>query len=253
MSSFAQDSIPEPVINKTPLKFDPANTFDLVIQRDFALGMGDADTASLRGAGSWFVGLGFKIPLAQNRYGFRITPGFNWLKINYDHTDANKQFPIIADTVISTQYPDLSTIEDSAQRATALAQLNALAAILSNVDYELQRHRLTYLEVPIGFYYNFSRDEKLRSEAFIEAGGIIAFNLSNVFKFRYQNRQDQSVLSRVNEVPDVEQFRFGWYARAGYRKFAATFSYRNSYIFGFEKNAGRHYFPQIHMGLTYML
>ena len=168
----AQDSIPERVINSDPLAVQMPNTFDFVFQRDYMLGSGDADTASLRGSGSWFIGLGFKIPFADNRFGIRVTPGINWLKINYDHTDSDKQFPIIGDTVVSNLYPDLSTITDPEVRALVQEQLDALASRLKNVDYELQRHRLTYVDVPVGIYANLTRDENRKGEVFVEGGGL---------------------------------------------------------------------------------
>jgi hypothetical protein len=251
---FAQDSIPERVINKSPLELEAANTFDFIFHRDYILGSGDADTASLRGSGSWFIGLGFKIPLAKNRMGFRISPGFNWLKLNYDHTDEDKQFPVIADTVVSTLYPDLNAITDPEAREIARAQLDAMAASLRNTSYELQRQRLTYIEVPVGFYFNISKDEATqKAKAYVEAGGMVGYNISNIFKYRSNNRQDQSVQTRVNEVPDVEAFRYGWYARAGFKKIAATFTYRSSYIFSFENDLQTHKFPQMQLGLTFML
>ncbi|MFK7970090.1 MAG: outer membrane beta-barrel protein [Bacteroidia bacterium] len=249
-TGFAQqDSIPPRVMNESPLPLEVPNTFDFILQRGFLVGNGDADTASLRTSGSWFLGMGFKIPLANNRFGFRITPGINWLKINYDHTDGDKRFPLIADTVVSNLYPDLTSIEDSAARSTALDQLNALAARLRNVEYDLQRQRLTYIEVPIGVYFNIKKDEENKAVAFVEAGGIIAYNISGIFKYRYNNRQDQSVQSRVNEVPDVEAFRYGWYARLGYKKVSASINYRSSYIFTFEKDLQAHKFPQLQLGI----
>jgi hypothetical protein len=252
--TFAQDSIPARVINKSPLELEAANTFDFIVQRDYLIGSGDADTASLRGSGSWFLGLGFKIPIAKNRLGFRISPRFNWLKINYDHTDEDKRFPIIADTVVSNLYPDLSTITDPEAREIARAQLDAMAASLRNTSYELQRQRLTYIEVPVGLYFNITTDEETqKAKACIEAGGTIGYNIGNIFKYRSTNRQDQSVQTRVNEVPDVESFRYGWYARAGFKKIAATFTYRSSYLFSFENAQMIHKFPQMQLGLTVML
>ena len=183
-----KDSIPA-------LQLEEPNRFDFILQRSILLGKADTMATLKNSSGSWFIGLGFKLPIAQNRLGVRVQPGINWLKFNHALNDTTKSFPD------------------------------------SRTDYTLQRHRLAYLEVPVGIYYNISLDEERNPKAFVEAGGFAGYGFSFVLKTKETTVRDQGLKTKTSNLPDLEALRYGVYARAGYRWFALHFSYRLTNVF----------------------
>lgn len=199
---------------------DELDRFNFIVQRGILLG-GSPDFAPLRTtSGSWFLGLGFKAPLKQNRIGFRIQPGIEWLRLNYNQSTEDKQFP---DTV---RY--------------AFSQL----------------HRIAYASLPVGFYYNLTVDSLRNAQIFIEAGGFAGYSIGSVLKYSDRNVLDQQVQTRISNVQDLQRLQYGLYLRAGYRRIAATFSYRLTDIFqAVEFAPGQPYpvFSRAQISLTAML
>ncbi|MEM6261781.1 MAG: outer membrane beta-barrel protein [Bacteroidota bacterium] len=189
------------------MKVEDVSRFDLVFQRSFLLGAADATFPMQSTSGSYFVGLGFKFGFLNNKLGIRAQPGINWLRLNYSTND--------------DLFPESSILpQDSSQQ---------------NATFEIQRHRLTYFEVPLGIYFNISQDEDLNPKAFIEAGGFISYLFAEMLK--EGTRANESAPLIRTKTPEIayigsdQRLRYGLYARAGYRWFALFASLRLSDVF----------------------
>jgi hypothetical protein len=229
--SQAQEAEPS---QDTPLPADSLdmdleepNAYDLILQRSLMLGDSDELTDIRNSSGNWFLGLGFKLPLIRHRMGFRIQPGIAWTKINYDSVQVAKTFPDLPE----------------------------------GPDYSFQRHRLTYAQLPIGIYYNFTLDEEKRARVFLEAGGYVGYRLSGVLKYGENGVRDQSITTKVTNVPDMKNLQYGLYGRLGYRMIAIYGQYRLSSLFtdfktdldGVATSTPNPAFPQFEIGISLLL
>lgn len=177
------------------LPVDRMDNVRLVFSRGFILSNVEGDDqAPVNGSlsGSLFIGVGFKFNLAKNVLGLRVAPGVNWYKLNYQQED-EKIFP--TDTV-----------------------------------FDMEKHRFTYLELPIGFYLNFSKDEDGDPKLFAEAGGFLGYKVEGVYKRKFNFNGRTAKLKR-SDVPDLEDWRYGLYARLGYKRWAVYYSYLLSNVF----------------------
>ncbi|MEM6632365.1 MAG: outer membrane beta-barrel protein [Bacteroidota bacterium] len=171
------------------LPVDRPQNFQLLLNRGFLIGSVEGDDrAPINGSlsGSLFLGFSFKAILPRQNAGVRITPGVNWFKINYRQED-EKVFP--TDTV-----------------------------------FESEKHVFTYLEVPVGFFINFSKDEDGDPRLFTELGGFLGYKLNGSYKRKFEEGGRTSRLIR-RDVPNVEDWRFGLYGRLGFKRWALYYSY----------------------------
>lgn len=185
------------------LPVDPPRRFSLVFTRSFLLGNGP-DTVSINGGGSgtFSIGGGIKVPLVKETLGLRITPGVSWTSYQYDQTE-RKTFPTIPDSL--------------------------------KYDLTQEKHRLTTLDMGLGVYINLSKDEDDDPKFYAELGGYAGFLMGASYKTKYTNGTGQRVRERVRDLEKVseefERFRYGIYARLGYKWAALHFSYRLTDVF----------------------
>ena len=193
---------------KVNLPTDPPKQFSLVFNRGFALPGPAQDTVpvSSTASGTYFVGAGFRFPLGKkNTVGLRATPGLAWTGFGYQQT-VDKTFPSIRDSV--------------------------------GFDYTQERHRLFFLEMPLGVYVNLTKDEDNDPLLFLEAGGYIGYLGSASYKIQYRNSAGQRVLEKTRDLEQIsepekefERIRYGAYARFGYKWLALYYSVRLTEVF----------------------
>ena len=171
------------------LPVDRPQNFQLLLNRGLLISSVEGDDrVPVNGSlsGSLFLGLSFKAILPSQKAGARITPGINWYKLNYQQEEA-KVFP--TDTL-----------------------------------FDSEKHVLTYLELPIGFFVNFSKDEDGDPRLFAELGGFLGYKLNGSYKRKFEESGRTVRLIR-RDVPDVEDWRFGLYGRLGFKRWALYTSY----------------------------
>ncbi len=187
------------------LPTDPPRRFNLVFTRGFALAGPANDTVpiSSTASGSYAIGAGFLFPFGpRNRVGLRAAPGLSWTSFTYQQLP-DKTFPTVSDSV----------------------------------NYDQERHRLFFLEMPIGLYVNFTRDEDGDPLFFGEMGGYIGYLGSAQYKIKYRNSAGQRVMQRTRDLEQLsdpgefERIRYGAYARVGYKWFSLFFSMRLTPVF----------------------
>ena len=208
------------------LPVDRQDNVRLVFTRAFSLTAGESDNAPVNSgsSGSYFMGLAFKVNLANNDVGLQFTPGINWLKLIYRQEDA-KTFP--SDTT----------------------------------GYNIEKHRIPYAELPIGIYVNLSKDEDGDPRVFLEGGGYLGYKIGGIYKIKFDNTEGQAVKVRTGGVKDLEDWRYGFYGRLGYKRWALYGSYRLSRIFtesssganGLEVGADNPTFPKVEIGISVIL
>lgn len=177
------------------LPVDRMDNIRLVFTRGFILsGVDGDDQAPVNGSlsGSLFIGVGFKMNLSNNTIGLRIAPGVNWYKLNYQQ-EGQKTFP-------------------------------------TDTTFETEKHRFTYLELPIGLYLNFSKDEDGDPKLFAEAGGFLGYKIEGIYKRKFDFNGRTSKLKRT-DVPMLEDWRYGIYSRLGYKRWAIYYSFLLSDVF----------------------
>lgn len=188
---------------RTELPVDRASNFSLIFQRGFMLVTDKVDSVNFNGglSGSFTLATSFKINLFKNTVGLRLQPGITWIKADYAQTNANT-FPSVPDSFSSSW-------------------------IVSS-----EKHRFTYLEMPIGIYVNLSKDEDGDTKAFIEAGGYFGYKMGGAYKLKYDDTAvDEVVTVKRTGIRDLEELRYGIYGRVGYKWIALYYSYRLTDIF----------------------
>lgn len=187
------------------LPADRASNFSLLFQRGFMLVTEKSDTVTLNGglSGSFTLGTSFKVNLFKHVVGLRLQPGITWVKTDYGQTTANT-FPSSPDS-----YED-------------------------NWIVSSEKHRFTFLELPIGIYVNLTKDEDGDAKAFLEAGGYVGYRTGSAYKLKYDDALGsltQTVTVKRAGVADLEDLRYGIYGRFGYKWIAAYYSYRLTDVF----------------------
>ncbi|MDX2247593.1 MAG: porin family protein [Bacteroidia bacterium] len=236
--SFSQDTIKSqplsPALPADDLPSDPPSRFDLVFNRGLMLVSSTQDSVPISGSnsGTFFIGGGIKFPLAKNKMGIRVTPGVAFSRIQYNQTTI-KTFPTIPDSLSFT--------------------------------LTSEKHSLTYVELPLGFYLNISRDEDNDPKFFVEAGGYVGYLLSASYKTKYVNSDGQRVKTQVSDLEKIEaefeRIRYGLYGRLGYKWASLYYSFRLSALFDEFANdpprGGQGYknpvIPPMEVGLTIFL
>jgi hypothetical protein len=239
-TAFGQDALRDSTRSGIDsMQTEEVNVVDIIIQRGLMVGNGDTtnSTPIKNTSGTWFVGLGFKIPVIKNKAGFRLTPGLAFTKLNYDSVNVGKEFPGLIDSTESK-------------------------------DYFFQKHRLAYFQVPLGVYVNFTTDEKGRPQIFGEAGGYIGYRIGGVLRYG-ENKvridadgeaQDQQVRTKITNIPDMEPLQYGFYGRLGYKNVAFNVNYRVPRLFKEprtndlgELDGTNPLFPRLELGVTLLL
>ena len=229
-ASFAQD-IPQDssLVDTSALETEEINVIDIIFQRSLLLGATSAETDIKNSSGSSFVGLGFKLPLVKNKAGFRVAPGFAWMKLNYDSINKPE----------SNIFPDLT----------------------DSLGYTFQRHRISYIQLPVGIYVNFNTDEKGRPQIFGEIGGYVGYRVSRVLRYGQSSVREQQIRTKVTNIPDTRDLQYGLYGRLGYKKIAFYGQYRLERLFAPKKTDLNNVsteilnptFPQLELGVTILL
>jgi|GEM_PF-2489294 len=194
----AQDDPPEPVAPKKTSNIGQKRVLGIVFNRGFVMqGSKDASTPISGGrSGTSFLGFNYNVELGD-RFGFRIQPGFSWVKYSYQQVDT-KTFPSTLDTL----------------------------------DYE--KHRLSFAEVPIGVYLNLTLSDDNKPQLFVEGGGFIGYMTGAILKTKGQidvGELDQTIINKVRDTKDFERLRYGVYGKLGYKWIAIHFTYRLSDVF----------------------
>jgi hypothetical protein len=184
---------------------DPPMRFSLVFNRGFMLTGSAPDTVPLSStrSGTYFIGGGIRFPLTKtNTLGLRLTPGVAWTHISYAQTNL-KTFPYRADT------------------------------LGSNLSQE--RHRQFFIDLPLGVYFNLTKDEDNDPKFYLEAGGYVSYLLAAQYRYKYDNAQGRTVTVREQNLAgsanEFERLRYGLYGRVGYKWAALYVSYRLSEVF----------------------
>ncbi len=192
---FAQETPAPPAATDTARTEVNSKIFNLIVNQGFVVNGTGIDSMPMRGSasGSFFIGGGFIINLYKQKLGLRLTPGYAWYRATYESTGA-KTFPSASDS------------------------------------FQLERHRMGFFEVPVGLFYNFKTEEDGDPEIFAEIGGYAGYRTGSVYKTRGTNAEGQEVTTTVKNVGDLERFRYGLFARAGYKWFALHAAYRLSNV-----------------------
>ncbi len=185
---------------KQNLSTDRPDNIDLTFTRGFLLVTNEEEGVPLNAgsSGTIRIGAAFKVHLANNTFGFRVHPSISWTKFTYDQT-AEKTFP---------------------------------TAIDSSMTLDVEKHRFTFVDLPLGIFVNITKDEDGDSRFFVEAGGFVGYRTSSIYKTKYNvPNENQEVRQRVRGVKNLEDIRYGFYGRIGYKWVALYYSYRLSNVF----------------------
>ncbi|MEM7654767.1 MAG: outer membrane beta-barrel protein [Bacteroidota bacterium] len=220
----------------TPDSTDRPKNFSLVFNRGLMIAGPSPDSVPLNGtsSGTYFIGGGIRVSLWKDIVRLRITPGLAWTHLAYDQTNL-KSFPTIQD---STPY-----------------------------DYAVEKHVLTYAELPVGVFVNLSKDEDGDTRYFVEAGGYFGYLISANYRTAYTDENGLRVKEKVRDLEQLDSewnpFRYGVYARFGYRWASLYASWRLSDVMDEFTNApfvprgGEGYrnpnIPPMELGLTIFL
>ncbi len=204
--AFGQEK--DSTVRSKNLPTDPPSRFSLVFNRTIPLAGPSRDSVPLSNtaSGTYFIGGGFKFPFGRrNVIGLRVAPGLAWTHYTYQQS-VDKEFPTIADSV--------------------------------GVDYTQEKHRLFFLELPVGLYFNVTRDEDGDPVFFGEVGGFVGYLASAQYKIRYRNNAGLRVQERTRDLEQIsepesefERLRYGAYARIGYKWFSLYYSIRLTEVF----------------------
>lgn len=183
------------------LPVDRPRFFNLIFNRTFQISPTGEESpeAPINSftSGNYFLGASFKTNFNHGSFGFRFQPGIAWQQLTYEQLDA-KTFP---------------------------------TAPVDSISLDLERHRMTYLEIPIGIFVNITKDEDGDPLFYVEGGAYAGYLLNSAYKTKYQNKLGQEVKNVVREVPDLEDLRYGLYGRVGYKWLSLYYSYRLSDLF----------------------
>jgi hypothetical protein len=183
---------------------DDPRTFSLVFNRGFIYQPNNfqvaQDTVPINGtsSGTFFLGAGIMVPFGRNVIGLRMAPGFAWTIYDYGQT-SQKTFP----TPIDEDQPLL-----------------------------FEKHRTQWVELPVGLYWNVSRDEDADPLFFVELGGYAGYMVSAQYRAQFASGARTITLreSGLEQEGDFQRLRYGLYARAGYKWFALYAAYRLSSV-----------------------
>ena len=184
------------LLTKDSLEIILTDRFDLVFNRGFLFNSGMPDSVPINPAtsGTTFIGLSFNL-LFNKKFAIHFQPGVAFFKINYLQKN-NKTFPSSGDTL-----------------------------------YAYERQRMYYVEMPVGFRWNFLRDTtKGRIQSFVEVGASFGYLIGSSYKVRL-DYQGQTAILKIPDIPNVNTIRAGIFTKLNYRYFGFWAFYRLTDVF----------------------
>lgn len=140
-------------------------------------------------SGTFSLGIGVDKEILPNRLGIRLAPSIAWTKIQYEQTP-QKVFPT------------------------------------ANPNLKKERHLITYLQLPIGFFIPLTKPDQQNHSLYIEAGGYGSWKIQSSYKSIQQTTRDQTIINKIKNLPDLNEFQYGLYGKFGYKWFALQVTYR---------------------------
>ncbi len=161
---------------------------DIIFSRTFMFGNADSASLAQGRSGSYSFGIGYGIPLGRS-VEIKFEPRVTWQKLVFteNSSDSTKFFP--------------STARGS--------------------DYVYEKLRMAYVEVPLGFKFKGARNAEDKYKFLFEAGFSFGFNVGGTAKSRFDvdsdgnGSLDAKLTTKVNNIPDLNELRYGPYARLG--------------------------------------
>lgn len=197
--------------------------------------VGNVDSAAFEAtrSGAYSLGIGYGLPLGKTLL-LKIEPRVTWFKTYYNRTSATKWFPS-----------------------------NDTAATLI---YEKQR--IAYLEVPVSFKLKLARNNVERYKLLFEAGFVFGARISGTAKTKHYSSVSASgallgpkITTKTGGIQDVNNFRYGPFARIGTNWVSLYGFYRMSDVFRGDRQYAlpsggtRAYpsFPRLEVGITFAI
>lgn len=172
------------------LPVDRQDNFQFLIQRGILLPLPEEQAAAPldnSASGTLLIGGSVKLNLIRNVVGLRVASGVSWYKLNYSQ-ETGKLFPT-----------------DSS-------------------GFLVEKHRFTYLSGMGGLYFNITKDEDGDAKLFLEAGFMGDYKLNSTYKVKTREGGQVSK-NKVEDLPNITQWRYGAYGRLGYKRWALVGSY----------------------------
>lgn len=202
------------------LPVDRPRFFNLIFNRTFQISPSNEESAGAPinsfTSGNYFLGASFKTNFNHGSFGFRFQPGLAWQLLSYEQLDA-KTFPS------------------------------------TTTDLDLERHRMMYLEVPVGIFVNITKDEDGDPLVHIEGGAYAGYLLNSAYKVKFQNSLGQEVKTVTKDIPDLQDVRYGLYGRVGYKWLSLYYSYRLSDLFKENTTNPIPGMPRMEFGFSFIL
>ena len=202
---------------------------DIIFSRTFMFGDAVGANYSEGRSGSYSLGIGYGIPIGR-AFEIKIEPRVTWQKLVFtENGDTTKVFP----------------------------------STLTGTDYIYEKLRMAYVEVPLGIKVKGARNAEDKYKFLFEAGFSFGFNVSSTAKSRFEvdtdgvGGVDSKMTTKVNNIPDLNELRYGPYARIGTNWIAIYGFYRMTEIFDTDSqfnsvNGLINYptFPQLEIGVS---
>ncbi len=202
---------------------------DLIFSRTFMFGDANGTAYSEGRSGSYSLGIAYGIPIGGRVFEIKIEPRVTWQKLVFTSADSGKVFP---------------------------------SAIYGS-NYVYEKLRMSYVEVPLGIKIKGARNAEDKYKFLFEAGFSFGFNVGSTAKTRLEVDSDGSgdldarQTVKVNNIPDLEELRYGPYARLGTNWISIYGFYRMTDIFDASSqfpsvNGDINYpsFPKLELGLS---
>jgi len=129
-------------------------------------------------------------------------------------------------------------------------KIDSIKTFPSNkTDLTAEKHKLLFLEVPVGASYNISLDARKKPLIWVEAGFFVGYRLSGSYRTKTASADAQVIDTRISRVKEPALWRTGLYGRLGYGDFCLTITRRTSAVY----TAGYPMLPKIELGLMMRL
>lgn len=172
--------------------------YDIVLNRGFLISNGMNDSVPVNSATSGTTSFAFSLhqkfdSLFSFNYGF----GISVLKLDFKQT-ATKTYPTTQD---------------------------------SSIDFDYQRMRSLYFDIPIAVRLVISRDEKRRVSTFVDLGFYAGRFLGASQKDKYTDFLGKKRIIKSPKLEGLNPWRLGLYARINYKWIGLWVNYRISNMF----------------------
>jgi len=202
---------------------------DLILSRTFLVESPDGVSLNQGRSGTYSIGIGYGIPLGK-AVEIKLEPRLTWQKLVFTDKDTTgKYFP----------------------------------SPTAGPDYIFEKMRMSYIEVPLGLKLKLARNIEDKYKFLIEAGFSFGFNVGSTFKSRFEidtnnnGNNDGLITSKVTNIPEVAELRYGPFGRIGTNWISLYGFYRMSNIFNegqlFQTTTGLRAYPQfsnLELGLS---